>query len=144
MHINHLKKSLTLVKSSDLTNIPVITYNSWGLWLGLRNIMLISLFIHWLSLRMALKAPIYFKRNRRTNWYDNILNKIRPKRSLFWVRFGSSKQLTKANFLGKFVLAPKHLWATIGPWQSVGVFWNWIFFFLIQQRSGRRTTSPSH
>ncbi len=107
----------------------LLLHNSWGLWLGLRNIMLISLFIHWLSLRMALKAPIYFKRNRRTNWYDDILNKIRPKRSLFWVRFGSSKQLTKANFLGKFVLAPKHLWATIGPWQSVGVFWNWIFFF---------------
>ncbi len=64
-----------------------------------------------------LKAPIYFKRNQRTNWYDVISNKIRPKRSSFWVRFGSSKQLTKANFLGKFVLDPKHLWATIGLWR---------------------------
>ncbi len=27
------------------------------------------------------------------------------------------KQLTKANFLGEFVLTPKHLWATIGPWR---------------------------
>ncbi len=50
------------------------------------------------------------------NWYDVISNKIRPKRSSFWVRFGSSKQLTKANFLGEFVLAPKQLWAIIGPW----------------------------
>ncbi len=64
-----------------------------------------------------LKAPIYIKWNRKTYWYDIISNKIRPKLSLFWVRFGSSKQLTKANFLGEFVLAPKHLWATIGLWR---------------------------
>ncbi len=35
--------------------------------------------------------------------------------SLFWQT--SSKQLTKVNFLREFVLAPKHLWATIGPWR---------------------------
>ncbi len=43
--------------------------------------------------------------------------RIRPKQSLFWVCFGSSKQLTKANFLREFILVPKHFWATIGPWR---------------------------
>ncbi len=71
------------------------------------------------------------------------------------VRFGSSKQLTKANILREFVLAPKHLWATIGPWWLRN---RWVcsgappltrnFFcpglFVIKQRSGWGTTSQSH
>ncbi len=48
------------------------------------------------------KAPMYFKQNRWMNWYDIISNKIRLKRSSFWVCFGSLKPLTKANFLGEF------------------------------------------
>ncbi len=75
--------------------------------------------------------------------------------SLFWQT--SSKELPTMNFLRGFVLAPKHLWATIGPWRLHN---RWVcsgappsltcdFFFLpglflIQQRSGRGTTSPSH
>jgi len=75
--------------------------------------------------RVIIKTPIYFKRNRRT-WCDVISNKIRPKRSSFGVRFGSSKQLAKANFLE----AGKHLHTTIGPWAlcKVGVRWGSIFF----------------
>ncbi len=40
-----------------------------------------------LCIMVGVKAPMYFKWNRRTNWYDVISNKIRPKRSSFWVRF---------------------------------------------------------
>ncbi len=45
------------------------------------------------------------------------MTSFRTKSGRNQVRFGSSKQLTKVNFLGEFVLAPKHLWATIGPWR---------------------------
>lgn len=41
-------------------------------------------------------------------------NKIRLKQSSFGVCFSSSIQLTKANFMVEFVLAPEFLWASIG------------------------------
>ncbi len=54
--------------------------------------------------------------------------KTKSKNELIWCHFEqnqsetkfafeSLKPLTKANFLGEFVLAPKHLWASIGPWR---------------------------
>lgn len=36
--------------------------------------------INGLRQKKVLKAPIYFKRNRRANWCDVVSNKIRPKR----------------------------------------------------------------
>ncbi len=128
-------------------------YKEYVLFKGVLNRFLFFFLGLIVFMGCSLKAPIYFKRNRRTNWYDVISNKNRPKRSLFWVRFGSSKQLTKANFLGEFVWAPKHLWATIGPWRlrNRWVFWNSTFFdmqyiffffgsFLIQWRSSQVTS----
>ncbi len=70
--------------------------------------------------RNGLKAPIYFKWNQRMNWYDVIPNKTHD------VISNISKPLTKANFLGEFILPPKLLWAT-SITQSVGVFLNSAF-----------------
>jgi len=35
--------------------------------------------------QITLKVLIYFKRNRRTNWCDVILNEVGPKRSSFGI-----------------------------------------------------------
>ncbi len=156
MYCNDFQCKMNKVGAAELNWLRWIISNLQ--WLLFSYIKIILFLIQILKYH-TLKAPICFKLNQRTNWYYIISNKIRPKRSLFWVRFSSLKQLTKANFLGEFVLAPKHLWATIGPWRLRN---RWVcsgtppslcdFFFsppppssfLIQQRSGRRTTSPSH
>ncbi len=91
-----------------------------------------------------LKAPIYFKRNRRTNWYDVISSKIRPKRSLFGVRSGSSKQLTKT-LLNTFELPLVRGDYAIGRCVlELHLLWRAIFFFPVHFSFNKGQAGEQH
>ncbi len=106
--------------------------------------------------RPLVKAPIYFKRNRRINWCDVIRTKSGQNKVRFEFISAVRNSSPKRTYWGSlfWLLNTVDLPLVHGDYAITG----WVretltsltcnsFFtdsFLIQRRSGRRTTSPSH